>query len=111
MLEDQEEDVALACLRTRHIHGRVGYPEGPQVPDPRAPEWAPHAARHEMWWDAILNNLIAIGWQPITFVAEYGPPPYTHRIPFTLEPLSDPWELSLYTAQRIRNRYSALLEA
>lgn len=29
----------LAARRTVHIHGRVGYAEGPQVPHPAAPEY------------------------------------------------------------------------
>ncbi len=24
---------------TVHVHARVGYEQGPQVPDPRLPEW------------------------------------------------------------------------
>lgn len=108
MLEDQADDVALACERTRHIHGRVGYPEGPQVPDPRAPEWAPYTAQHEAWWEAMMSNLIRIKWEVITFVSEYGPFPYQHVLPFTQEAVSDPWELSLYTAGWARERFSQL---
>ena len=29
---------------------RVGYENGPQVADPRAPEFAPQLAAHEAWW-------------------------------------------------------------
>jgi hypothetical protein len=39
LLADQEEAVSMAISRTDHIHSRVGYAEGPQVNDPRAPEW------------------------------------------------------------------------
>ncbi|GAB1483119.1 hypothetical protein MASR2M78_19350 [Treponema sp.] len=38
-LEDQKEAVDAALSRTDHIHARVGFPEGPQVGDPAAPEW------------------------------------------------------------------------
>ncbi|MCZ7544575.1 MAG: hypothetical protein M5R40_14100 [Anaerolineae bacterium] len=33
--DDQADALALANARAIHIHGRVGYEEGPQVPDPR----------------------------------------------------------------------------
>jgi hypothetical protein len=39
MLDDQNETINLALSRTGHIHARIGHPEGPQVNDPRAPEW------------------------------------------------------------------------
>ena len=39
LLEDQEAAVSAAIDRTDHIHARVGHAEGPQVSDPRAPEW------------------------------------------------------------------------
>ncbi len=39
LLNDQLETVKLAISRTDHIHTRVGHAEGPQVNDPRAPEW------------------------------------------------------------------------
>ena len=32
-----------------HTHCRVGYDHGPQVPDPRAPEWLPYMEGHERW--------------------------------------------------------------
>jgi hypothetical protein len=45
--EDWKEVMAEVARATRHIHARVGYAEGPQVPDPRAPEYAFALERHE----------------------------------------------------------------
>ena len=39
MLADQQETMNMALQRVEHIHARIGHPEGPQVNDPRAPEW------------------------------------------------------------------------
>ena len=39
LLQDQQETVNLTLPRVDHIHARIGHPEGPQVSDPRAPEW------------------------------------------------------------------------
>ncbi|HMI04477.1 MAG TPA: hypothetical protein VK541_18450, partial [Pedobacter sp.] len=49
-LTDQQEAMDLAISRTAHIHARVGYPEGPQVPDPRSPEWQEAVQIHLSWW-------------------------------------------------------------
>jgi len=39
LLGDQPINVEAALARTHHIHARIGHAEGPQVNDPRAPEW------------------------------------------------------------------------
>jgi sugar phosphate isomerase/epimerase len=48
--DDQADALELANQRAIHIHGRVGYEEGPQVPDPAAPEYAAQLAWHETQW-------------------------------------------------------------
>src|SRR5690349_1497773 len=53
LLDDRAEDMALANSRVRHIHARVGHPEGPQVNDPRSPANAAAVAAHETWWSDI----------------------------------------------------------
>ena len=50
MLEDHEEAVEMALQRSVHLHARVGYENGPQVPDPRVREWEAHQGRFEKWW-------------------------------------------------------------
>jgi hypothetical protein len=61
VFHEQDEDWA-ACMAefaraTKHIHARVGYAQGPQVPDPRAPEYQAALVAHERWWDQILGAL------------------------------------------------------
>ena len=51
LLDDCGEILQLAADHCHHLHARVGYEEGPQVSDPRAPEWARHLAAHEKWWE------------------------------------------------------------
>ena len=63
VFHDGDEDWK-ACMvefarATKHIHARVGFAEGPQVPDPRAPEYAEALEHHERWWDQILG---AFSW-------------------------------------------------
>ncbi len=100
--DDQAEALALANRRTIHIHGRVGYEEGPQVPDPAAPEYAAHLAWHERQWAAIRQHRAAAGDLPLTFTPEYGPPMYLHTLPFTNVPVADLWQVCLWGMQRAR---------
>ena len=55
-LDDQPDAMELAIQRTEHIHARVGYPEGPQVSDPAAPEWNEALQHHLNWWDKIIER-------------------------------------------------------
>lgn len=126
-LSDQEETLELAISRTDHIHARVGYEEGPQVPDPRAPEWRGHAERHlEIWrrivdlrdaegraadaapreLDAPARELNAAAPTPLTIAPEFGPTPYMHTAPFKNEPVADPWELNVYMRDLLVETFS-----
>jgi sugar phosphate isomerase/epimerase len=95
LLHDCEDELALAIARTGHIHTRVGHEEGPQVPDPRAPEWAGQRARHEGWWRAIVAAHRARGAAELSFSPEYGPIGYMPALPYTVQALADPWKISL----------------
>ncbi len=106
-LQGHEHALELACERAIHVHARVGYEEGPQVPDPRAPEYASHLARHEAWWDAIVSARAGSGAQSLTITPEFGPPPYMHALPYTQQPVADLWDLCLWTAGRLRQRYAS----
>jgi sugar phosphate isomerase/epimerase len=104
MLEDQQEAVALALQRTEHIHARVGYQQGPQVADPRAPEWEYAVKKHFEWWDKVVEQKKNEG-KPITFLTEFGPPLYMQTLPYTLQPLSNQWEINVYMLNLLRKRY------
>jgi hypothetical protein len=95
-LSDQPEAVGLAIERSRHIHARVGYEEGPQVPDPRAPEWQDHVARHVGLWQRIVDHQQRAGAEVLTITPEFGPPQYMHTLPYTNEPVGDVWEINVY---------------
>ena len=57
------------------IHARVGYGEGPQVPDPAAPEYANEVNAHMMYWEGVLKGMIAK--ERVCYVEpEFGPWPY-----------------------------------
>ena len=101
----------LCISRTRHIHGRVGYEEGPQVSDPRAPEWAPQVEAHEAWWKAIARARLAAGAEYLTFNPEFGPPNYMQTSPYSRKPVADLWEVCLYMATRFRRQFEEMFPA
>lgn len=103
LLEDQMENVTLAMDRAIHIHARVGFHHGPQVPDPRAPEYAPLLAKHVSWWDEIVRRHKARGETVVTVDPEFGPPAYLHTLPYTKQPLADLWDVCLWMAEYYRD--------
>jgi sugar phosphate isomerase/epimerase len=105
MLEDQQENLAIAFKHAIHIHGRVGFEQGPQVPDFRAPEYEYALARHEQWWDEIAAHHQFMGRSHLTFTPEFGPPPYMHTQPYTGQPVVDLWEICYAMGQRFRERF------
>ena len=102
MLEDHAEVIELTAKRTIHIHCRVGYENGPQVPDPRASEWAGHRAKFESWWKMIISEHLKRGEEELTVTPEYGPPSYMQTIPYKNQPVADLWDVCLQSAQRFR---------
>lgn len=105
LLQDQEETMALTLARTEHIHARIGHGEGPQVSDPRAPEWEGAVKAHFAWWDKVVERKKAEG-KPITFLTEFGPPDYLPTLPYTRQPVANQWDINVYILQTLRKRYS-----
>jgi sugar phosphate isomerase/epimerase len=106
LLLDQEETVQLALSRAGHIHARIGHPEGPQVNDPRAPEWETTVNRHLEWWDKIIQNRIAAGDKQITILTEFGPPDYMPTLPYTRQALANQWDINVHMKNLLRKRYA-----
>jgi len=105
LLVDLGDLLAATYPRAIHIHGRIGHEEGPQVPDPRAPEYARCVEAHERWWDAIRDAQQHAGADMLTFDPEFGPWGYMPCLPYTRQPVADLWDLCLWTADRIRKRW------
>ncbi|HTY37169.1 MAG TPA: TIM barrel protein [Bacteroidota bacterium] len=107
LLDTEREIIALSAEHCIHIHARVGYEEGPQVPDPRAPEYRRHVEAHEEWWDAIWNAQERKGMKESTLTPEFGAPEYLHTLPYTRTPVADLWEICTWQADRQRTRFAA----
>jgi hypothetical protein len=107
LLEDCGEIIQTAAQHCHHLHARVGYEEGPQVPDPRAPEWARHLAAHEKWWELIRVSQQQRGMAVATVTPEFGPAPYLHTLPFTQAPVADLADICDWMARRLKNQHAA----
>jgi len=106
LLEDQRETIELTLSRSEHVHARIGHPEGPQVNDPRAPEWNKVVATHLEWWDMIAQRKKTQG-RKMTILTEFGPPDYMPTEPYTRKPLADQWAINVYMKDLLRKRYSS----
>jgi sugar phosphate isomerase/epimerase len=105
LLGDQEETLAKVLERVDHIHARVGHAEGPQVNDPRAPEWDNAVKAHFAWWDKIVERKKKEG-KRMTILTEFGPPDYMPTLPYTRQALSSQWDINVYMMNLLRKRYS-----
>ncbi len=109
-------DTELEILQTiapnvRHIHARVGYDQGPQVPHPGAPEYADALAAHQRWWALIWRAQRASGQTVTTMTPEFGPDGYLHCLPFTQAPVADLWALNRWIGNVERAHFADFLAA
>lgn len=102
-LQDQPQAVNLAISRADHIHARVGFPEGPQVPDPRVPEWKEALDIHLAWWKRVVERAKKEGRSFFTITSEFGPYPYMPIIPYTRQPIADQWEVNVYMKDYLKS--------
>lgn len=103
LLENNGEDLKEVISRSGHLHARVGHAEGPQVNDPRAPEWKLAVERHLDIWEELIRK----HWEThdsFTLTTEFGPPNYMPTLPYTKVPVSDQWGANLYMMEIIKER-------
>jgi hypothetical protein len=106
LIDDCLPIIELCAQRCVHLHSRVGYEEGPQVPDPSAPEYQNHLQAHEKWWDIIWNVQQKAGLAESSLTPEFGPPNYMHTLPHTNVPVADLWKVCDWIADRQRTRFA-----
>jgi hypothetical protein len=107
LLEDCEALIQIAARHCVHIHARVGYEEGPQVPDPRAPEYSAHVQAHEAWWDIVWKAQEEKGLPYTTLTPDFAPPPYLQTEPFSERPIANLDDICRWQADRQRRRFAA----
>jgi hypothetical protein len=105
VLDEEPALLALFAQRARHIHARIGYDQGPQVPHPAAPEYRAALEAHERWWEAIWRARAEAG--EVTMTPEFGPDGYLHTAPFSGEPMAELNQVNGWMAARQRERFAA----
>jgi hypothetical protein len=105
LLPDCGEIIQLCAQHCHHLHARVGFEEGPQVSDPRAPEWSQHLAAHEGWWNQIWQSQKQRAMAVSTLAPEFGPAPYMHLLPYTQTPVADLPDICDWMALRQRENF------
>jgi sugar phosphate isomerase/epimerase len=106
LLESEAEIIAACAERCIHIHARVGYEEGPQVPDPRAPEYERHVLAHEQWWSMVWDAQERRGMSESSLTPEFGAPDYMHTLPYSRTPVANLWDICNWQADRQRSRFA-----
>ena len=104
LLADQREALDRAIARADYIHARVGHIEGPQVSDPRAPEWEAELETHCTWWERIVRARRKEGCEQIAICPEFGPWPYMPCLPYTRQPVAELWEINLALKDLLSSR-------
>jgi sugar phosphate isomerase/epimerase len=108
-LIDTEPDVLALCAEhAHHVHARVGYDQGPQVPHPAAPEYRAALEAHERWWTQIWQSQLARGVSIATMTPEFGPDGYLHCAPFTGAPVADLSQINAWIGARQKQRFAGL---
>jgi sugar phosphate isomerase/epimerase len=106
VMDDDQELLDLCAQRAAHIHARVGYDQGPQVPHPGAPRYADALAAHERWWQRILEVWSASGRAVGRFTCEFGPDGYQQADPFTGATAATLDELNGWMADRLHSVFT-----
>jgi sugar phosphate isomerase/epimerase len=104
-LDNDWEAVCEVAQHAHHIHARVGYAQGPQVPHPAAPEYADALASHQRCWEQIWSVQRAKGNSITTMTPEFGTDGYLHTLPFTQQPVADLWEINSWMGKTERAHF------
>jgi sugar phosphate isomerase/epimerase len=99
--------VREVARHAHHIHARVGYDQGPQVPHPAAPEYAAALASHQRYWQAIWSAQRDKSFAVTTMTPEFGPDGYLQSVPFTQQPVADLWEINRWMGKTEREHFQA----
>lgn len=104
---DEYPEILQACApRVRHLHARVGYEQGAQVPDPGLPLYEPALKAHCKWWLEILRVLKTAGEPAATITPEFGPDGYQQVEASTGMPWGDLWEMNQTMAAHIQKLWN-----
>lgn len=106
LLEGEEAVLADILPHAFHIHARIGYDQGPQVPDPSAPRYAQAVERHWQWWKDIWRQHRDKGREVTTMTPEFGPDGYQAIDTASDQAVGDLWAMNQGMAREARVRFA-----
>lgn len=106
VMDTEPEILALCAKHAHHVHARVGYDQGPQVPHPGAPEYRAALDSHERWWSTIWDTHASQMREFTSMTPEFGPDGYLHTLPYTKAPVADLDNINRWIAYRQREHFA-----
>ncbi|WP_455198826.1 sugar phosphate isomerase/epimerase family protein [Kaarinaea lacus] len=110
LIDSEIDIIRQVANNAHHVHARVGYDQGPQVPNPAAPEYETALRAHQGWWEILWQAQQQRGYPFTTMTPEFGPDGYLHEAPFTREPVADLWELNTWMASEERDHFARFIQ-
>lgn len=108
-LQETEEDIIKSLLPNAwHIHGRVGYDQGPQVPDPRTPLFKGNLEKYFEWWSWIWHKHDQQSRKTTTVTPEFGEDGYELFDFEDGKPLVDVTAINKWMADAMKERFKLL---
>ena len=106
LIDTELEVIDVIAQHAHHIHARVGYDQGPQVPHPAAPEYEYALRAHQRWWESIWRAQLQRNYSISTMTPEFGPDGYLHCAPFSQAPVADLWEINTWMAREQQRHFA-----
>ena len=104
-LENFQNELDEGIKRAGHIHARVGFPQGPQIPDPRLENWKAPLEFFLSLWNRIIQHQQLNNTGAFTITPEFGPPPYMWVEPASGKPIANQWEINLFMKDVLKKKY------
>ena len=109
LMDSEQDTLDFLADHIHHIHARVGYDQGPQVPHPAAPEYEYALRAHQKWWQTIWQSQQQRGFRYSTMTPEFGPDGYQHHLPFSDRPVGNLWEMNSWMGQEEKQHFDRVM--
>ncbi len=106
LLDGEESLLENIFKQAFHIHARVGYDQGAQVPDPRSDRYRQALEQHQSWWHFIWMSQQERGFRQTTMTPEFGPDGYQAIDPTSDKAIGDLWEINTWMANQQRQQFN-----
>lgn len=106
MGESEDDLLKRMAGHALHIHGRIGYDQGPQVSDPRSRLYKTDLEKHLRWWRWIWDSQREKGETRSTLTPEFGPDGYQMVDPDTGSPEGDLAEINHWMAEKLKTEFA-----